>query len=332
MLSLLGCDRPSENPTLSPETAPAASQPPESPEPVHTPTASQAPPLPPQVASFEVAEEEPVKTEKPRTIRNLCEPVSDRRPFPTPEERKKARALINKTCKAMGVSHESCTYFRLVSARESSYRWWVRHKKKGDTAAAMTGYLAAAHAYGWKAHWPYQARRQEDLTQLELESTRKYPNPYYPEVDRWLTGGLGLGGLNVGYHLRKIDPNAPPEILCDPVLNVMVQVTIARNAVHRYGARNWVQVQAIYAGRIDYDKNGKAIPGKNPKRDRNMRRRCKTWGLNCNAKPQLGRKLNLNRMTPEEIYEAAEAIRGYALPPFDDPPPGPVLEKEALGG
>lgn len=253
------------------------------------------------------------------TIRDLCEPENDRRPYPTEEQKQHAKRMINKTCRAMGVSPSSCTYFRLVSTRESSYRWWVRHKMPGDTAAAMNGYLSAAYAYGWEAIWPYSARRQEDLSKLELIPRSDNPNPYYPDVERWLTGGLGLGGLNVGYHLRKIDPNAPPEILCDPVLNTMVQITIARRAVKRYGAKNWIQVQSIYAGRTRYNEKGKVVPAPDVRADRAMKKRCVTWGLDCHATPQLGKKLNLDRMAPEEIYEAADKIRGAPLPPFDAP-------------
>jgi len=249
----------------------------------------------------------------------LCEPEDSRRAWPTDEERKKARKIINDTCEAMGVSKDSCAYFRIVSVRESSYRWWVRHKKKGDTAAAMNGYLAAARAYGWTARWSREARRAEDLSQLELYPVSDEPNPYFPEVERWLTGGLGLGGLNVGYHLRKIDTSAPPEILCDPVLNVMVQVTIARRAVRRYKAKNWIEVQAVYAGRTAYNEKGQVRPAHDPKKDRAIKSRCKKWGLDCYAKPELGKRIDLDRMTAEEVYEAAEAIRGAPLPPFGEP-------------
>lgn len=285
--------------------------------------------------------EEPVETEPVEvtpTIRNLCEPVDSRRPYPTRDERAQVQAVIRATCKEMGVSPESCVYFeKVVSLRESSYRSWVRHKHAGDRAAAARSYMAMAHAYGWRVSWDRVAQQQEDLSAMTFERYQEEQNPYYPEVERWLTGGLGLGGLNVGYHLAKFDKLAPPEILCDPVVNVMVQIYLARGAVNRYGASNWIEVQAIYGGRITYDRKGRTVPATcrayqrrdEPcpdgvrKMEMGIRKRCKAQGLDCLSRPELGDKHPQRGTSAAEKYRVAEKVRGAPLPPFDPPsPPG----------
>jgi hypothetical protein len=247
----------------------------------------------------------------------LCEEKGSRRPFPTEEERNQTKQIINDVCRAMGVDTQSCKYFHIVSERESSYRYWVRHRLQGDRDSALAAYVRLSSVYGWEIKWPYKYREEGDTTKMVYSPARSNPNPYYQDVDRWLTGGLGLGGLNIAYHLAKIDPQAPPEILCDPVLNVMVQVTIARIAVSQYGASNWYEVQAIYGGRITSDESGHKVPLVTEKSKKSMHHRCQIHGLNCNAVPRLGKRINLLRMTPEEIYAAADSIRGHSLPEFD---------------
>jgi len=255
-------------------------------------------------------------------IRDLCEPIDERRPFPTKEERKQLRAIIHKTCKASGVSDESCKYFYLVSGRESSYRAHARHKLEADNAAAMRWYLSQSLLYGYEAEWPYKARKQEDLSQVKLKPSpdgKGHINPYFTQIDRWLYG-LGLGGLNVSLHLKRIDPEAPPEILCDPVINVLVQIDLARSAVRRFRAKNFLDVNAIYGGRTTYDYKGRAVAARHKKRDYGFLRRCKDYNLDClKYTPELGDRLDISKMSAEEIYLEAERIRGYRLPAFDVP-------------
>lgn len=295
----------------------------------------------------EEAEEEPVEevpsapelvedAPTPTTTLSLCEPINERRPYPTKEERKVTRDLIKKTCKEMGVGKEDCKYFYdIVSVRESSHRYWVRHKLPGDAAVALSSYLSRSNIYGWSTRWKSKDRKAEDLSKVQYMKHGDKQNPYFLDPERWVFG-LGLGGLNISYHLVKFDMMAPPEILCDPVINVMIQVTIARNAVNRYNAQNFAEVQAIYAGRTIQDSNGHARPlscsrgcpkdsdsdqqARARRGDAGILKRCKDHGLDCYKKPELGTKLILQNMTPEERYEAAARIRGADLPPFDSPP------------
>ena len=312
-----------------------------------------APPEPePLVVHRAVETEQPVEAEvatvveipvvKGPTVSDLCEPVDNRRPYPTSAERKATKKLIRLTCDALGVDRNTCKYFTMVSLRESSYRWWVRHKMNGDAAAAVRAWMDASLTYGWDVLWSYPAQKREDLTAITMTARRGDANPYFPDVERWMTGGLGLGGVNVGYHLSKFDKTAPPEILCDPIINVIVQVTLARSAVDRYGASNLYEVQAVYAGRTYYNRKGRARPlscatgcpseirGDEPKYakqrararhgDGMMRKRCQAFGIDCLTKPNLGRALRGRDVTPADRYEFAESIRGEPLLPFDTPP------------
>jgi len=278
---------------------------------------------------------EPEITPDIATIADLCEPYDSRRPYPTSSEKAATIDLIEATCKAMGVDKPSCRFFsHVVSLRESSYRPWVRHKMAGDVAAASRAYLGSGSRYGWDVFWRARDRKQENLQALELRP-REEPNPYFVTAERWMSGGLGLGGLNVPFHLAKFDPMAPPEILCDPVINVMVQISLARNAVDRYGARNWYEVQAVYAGRTFYDRKGRHRPltcsggcpdapdaedklDKARKGDADLRKRCSVAELDCKAKPVLGTTLR-HRATPAERYTLAEKLRGAPLPAWDVP-------------
>lgn len=303
-----------------------------------TPTPETLEPLSTEDSSTAEPTPEPVAV---KTTRDLCEPVDSRRPYPTRAERNETKALIRQTCRALGVDTNACKLFMIFSLRESSYRWWVRHKKPGDTSAAVVGWLDSASRYGWQIEWPLDARRQSDLTAIVMQPNKTGANPYYPDVHRWLTGGLGLGGINVGYHLSKIDDTAPPEILCDPILNIIVQVSIARSAQDHYDAYSAFQVQAVYGGRTFRDSNGRKramtcvggcpeeIQGDQPKNvsrrtrairgDRNMRRRCAAVGMDCTVKLNLGQVLRGSDVTPADRYKFADELRGETLPPFDTP-------------
>lgn len=270
-------------------------------------------------------------------MRDLCEPVDARWPYPTRAQRKATRKLMERTCEAMGVDEPSCMFFsKVVTPRESSYRSWVRHKMHGDVSAAANAYLVTASTYGWRVVWRMKDRRSGDLSSIELRAGgRREPNEHFTEVERWLSGGLGLGGLNIPYHLAKFDRLAPPEILCDTVVNTMVQISIARSAVDRYDAQNWYEVQAIYAGRTYYNRRGQLRPmscsrGRCPvilseerkerarRGDKAMRKRCNAVKMDCDALPVLGdvlRKTKRKRFTPQQRYELAEKVRGAPLPP-----------------
>lgn len=302
----------------------------------------------PSVPSEKISEDDEAQEAAPEpeviTTLSLCEPIGERWPYPDREQKKEIKETIRKTCDAMGVGEEDCKYFSdIISIRESHYRPWVRHKLAKDVTAALRSYIRRSHRYGWMAAWDSKARQAEDVSQIVLSPRGDEQNPYFRDASRWAFG-LGLGGLNVSYHLEKFDNMAPPEILCDPVINIMIQVTIARIAVVKYNAQNFAEIQAVYAGRTYFNRNGHLRPlsctrgcpkitsdkqqARAIKWDGAILRRCASKDLSCYKTPALGDKLLLHEMSTEDKYKAAERIRGKALPPFDTPPPLPVKSEE----
>lgn len=281
-------------------------------------------------------DEPPIETEELRTTIGLCEPIDQRWDYPTQDQRERSKDLIKETCKAMGVGSQDCKFFYgIISTRESDHRPWVRHKLASDTSAALSAYMRRAHDYGWSVRWTPEGRKAEDVSKLEYMAYGDSQNPYFLDASRWMFG-LGLGGLNISYHLSKFDHLAPPEILCDPVINAMIQITIARISVSRYGAKNFAEVQAVYGGRTVPDENGTLVPlsctrgcPKGASRediararsgDADILRRCSSHGLDCHKRPQLGGEIRLESMSIGDRYAAADAIRGESLPSFDAPP------------
>jgi len=316
----------------SPVAPPEGIAPPSNPEVIEDDSAE---PDTVEVAENEVAEEVSKPVEVVTTL-SLCEPIGERWKHGDRKQRNEARALIDKTCEAMGVGEEDCKYFRdIISVRESHYRWWVRHKLAGDVSAALSSYMGRSNRYGWTASWSDEAKRAEDISKIDLEPYGDEQNLYFQDPTRWMFG-LGLGGLNIVYHLRKFDHMAPPEILCDPVINTMIQITIARNAVWKYKAENFPEIQAVYGGRTYHNKNGKVRPlsctrgcdkilsenqiARAKDGDRKILNRCTKKELDCYKTPELGEEYILQEMSREERYKAADEIRGKALPPFDTPP------------
>jgi hypothetical protein len=275
-------------------------------------------------------------------IRDICEPVDDRRPFPTKTERQATIELIRKTCDAFGVDRRSCDYLaKIVSLRESSYRPWARHRLEGDLSASARAYLASAYLYGWETRWAREDQKTGNLAAIQLSPIQgRLQNPYYTIPERWVSGGIGLGGLNIAYSLHRLDPGAPPEILCDPVINTIVQISIGRAAVDKYGANDFYGVQAIYGGRTYATDSGRPRPlscsgGDCPAElayplrrramahDEDLSKRCEDKGIDCTARPNFGRRHKA--MTPAEVHALADEIRGGAMPPWDTPRPTAVV-------
>ena len=247
------------------------------------------------------------------TVRNLCEPADERWKL-GPEGRKEVKRRIAATASAMGADPRA---FKALAMRESSFRSSVRHKMAGDVSHALTAYIQGAHQYGWDVHWPWQARRTGDLDAIELKAIGdRDQNPYYSDAARWTTSGLGPFGLNPAYYVVRWDALAAPEVLCDPEVATIVAVRIARRAVDRFGAKNWVEVNAVFAGRFKRvrDKAGisRVIIVRNAKKDRSFCNLADNWGFDCTDAPKLGTKLGLS--PTERQADFAAKLRGGPLP------------------
>lgn len=60
--------------------------------------------------------------------------------------------------------------------------------------------------------------------------------------------GLGMLGLSVKWHEDKWDGEDEDPAFCSPEVSFVVGHAIAWAAVERYGARNWVELQAVFGG------------------------------------------------------------------------------------
>lgn len=141
-------------------------------------------------------------------------------------EQNRTKDLIRVVAKEMGADPDM---FLIWALRESSYRWFKRHQLNPDMEAARTA---------WKKHRPSETRERE-LTEMleakpdwsakaELDRITIYrDNPTYAAAWRWSTG-YGLYGMQPVYHVKRWDPNAAPELLCDPVVATIVAIWAAR--------------------------------------------------------------------------------------------------------
>jgi hypothetical protein len=68
------------------------------------------------------------------------------------------------------------------------------------------------------------------------------------DVDGEREFGLGPLGLSVKWHGDKWDGDDEDPAFCSPEVSFVIGHAIAWAAVERYGARNWVELQAIFGG------------------------------------------------------------------------------------
>jgi hypothetical protein len=206
-------------------------------------------------------------------VPSLCEGYDEKRAS-TRAERSEVRKLITKTARSKGADPR---VFHVWAERESSYRPFKRHRMGADVRGAMAAWVRAAPRYGWEVSWDRPVDRR--LDQAKLQAIEADPNPTYADHERWVTSGLGLYGLNPALHLWRWSPKAQPEELCDPVVATEIARRLACKAVHSYGARNWLEVNSVFAtGRIK----------SRPKLDQSFRRRARRHGFDPHAKPVLG--------------------------------------------
>lgn len=90
--------------------------------------------------------------------------------------------------------------------------------------------------------------------------------------------GLGPHGLSVRWQLWRWDRDADPDILRDPVVSTVVVLRLWRHAL-RIGARSWLDLQRIYAGR------GELVGEREvSKRGAAWCRRLQRRGIDCRAR------------------------------------------------
>lgn len=125
--------------------------------------------------------------------------------------------------------------------------------------------------------------------------------------------GLGVLGLSKRWHAAKW-PEPPEPAFCSPEASVIVALDIVRRAQERWGARNLVEVQAVFAGRfrcVEEEGRRECFILVDPRRDANICTRLDQRGVDCRAplrKRAAGRKLPLQ----QRPVLAAELARAWS--------------------
>jgi hypothetical protein len=104
--------------------------------------------------------------------------------------------------------------------------------------------------------------------------------------------GLGTHGLSLRWHAGKWGDGADPAF-CTPEVSTVVAHEIIWRAVTRYGARNLVEVQSVYAGAFDC-RGGECRFTLSARRRRGLCSRLSARGVDCGApisEEDLGRRL-----------------------------------------
>lgn len=155
-----------------------------------------------------------------------------RRKF-TQAEQREVRRHIGIVAREMGADPKLLWIWAL---RESSYRPYKRHRLNPDQEAAYTAWQRFRHTDAREQHYRDIMKKSsaKDGTndfwkaKAALHRTLVYKdNPTYEARWRWSTG-YGLYGMQPIYHVKRWDRNAPPEILCDPVVATVTAVWAAR--------------------------------------------------------------------------------------------------------
>lgn len=122
------------------------------------------------------------------------------------------------------------------ASRESSYRPYKRHRLSPDREAAYSAWQRFRHTDYKEAGYRRTMKRSSAkdgtkdfwVAKAALSRILVYKdNPTYEARWRWSTG-YGLYGMQPIYHVKRWDPNAPPEILCDEVVATVTAIWAAR--------------------------------------------------------------------------------------------------------
>ncbi len=110
--------------------------------------------------------------------------------------------------------------------------------------------------------------------------------------------GLGPMGLSLKWHADKWPGKDEDPMFCQPEVSALVALAIMYRAVSRFGARNMVEVQAIYGGSWecwpDYDGNRTCVVVVKPRHQKSICGRLSQRGFSCRApitREDLGRPI-----------------------------------------
>ncbi len=124
--------------------------------------------------------------------------------------------------------------------------------------------------------------------------------------------GLGPMGLSLKWHANKWPGDDEDPMFCVPEVSAAVAAAIIRAAYYNYGAVNFTEVQAIYAGKFYKNPDtGKMQPRQTHGRAKAICRRLERRGVDCWRKlsrKEFGRRVRTadRRVFVDELLKARE--------------------------
>lgn len=118
-------------------------------------------------------------------------------------------------CQQASAKGDKLAMFLWVAyARETTGRYWKRHRLEADTKANRTSWFKQGHVYGWDITVE-KTGAVGQVPMWDAEAGRPL-NEHYTERRRWHFG-LGPMGQNAALWVQWWDVEAPPEVLCREV-------------------------------------------------------------------------------------------------------------------
>lgn len=178
--------------------------------------------------------------------------LKEERPQVTEEEQKNTRNLIKNTCEILEFDENFCKLLLLVSEREANNQSGIYHQLIQDLKASKAAWVRLHNS------WRYET------------------NPHAQHAPLWQT--FGLFGMNSNYYIYLWSDDANPEIMCDPVVDIMMYQLKARETFKKikkcHNKADWEKVHSAV--------NGGQPCNKKPSRD--FRRRAKKLNLKYKEK------------------------------------------------
>lgn len=126
------------------------------------------------------------------------------RPKFSEDEQRRTRRIIRLTAAELGLGPSVVGLLEVAAAREASYQAGLRHTLPQDRDAALGAFKRLSGLY------------------------QEAGNPWTSLPERW--GTFGLFGQISSLYLQRWDVTADPEVLCDPVVDIVVYVGVLRRA------------------------------------------------------------------------------------------------------
>jgi hypothetical protein len=233
----------------------------------------------------------------------------------TAEERKRFRKIIHVVAREMGADprifklwakREGNLYTSSIHIKDEDIRAnkmaWMRHEYHPEMETYLEMMLED-HPPVRREHWKYRAK----MADIQMYKGNpffynhfivNYANGFMEEmrqVSSWWRG-YGPFGFNGIYYTHVWDKEAPPWIFCsyDGVPAIITAIWAARKQMHKCTSQGYSQtygtLDRIFSSGHCSDSYSKDFV-----------RRARSWGINPDAKPRLGRKWKRSETDRNEI-------------------------------